>query len=157
MDKGNDLYLWQRILDDFKKAEELLPLDLSIALCSILGVSSCDSYLDINPKQVLDQNILNKPSDIEGFVTAAIRIMPDENVCFEDEIDYIQYIKNSDGSYNLDILSYISIGWPYYRAPVLGYDRSDDCYPKVVVGVADEDDSLGSFFDSIVTYRFLLM
>ena len=27
LDKGNDLYLWQRILDDFKKAEELLPLD----------------------------------------------------------------------------------------------------------------------------------
>ena len=46
-------------------------ITLSIALCSILGVSSCDSYLDINPKQVLDQNILNKPSDIEGFVTAA--------------------------------------------------------------------------------------
>lgn len=28
-------------------------ITLSIALCSILGVSSCDSYLDINPKQVL--------------------------------------------------------------------------------------------------------
>lgn len=40
-------------------------ITLSIALCSILGVSSCDSYLDINPKQVLDQNILNKPSDIK--------------------------------------------------------------------------------------------
>ncbi|WP_174646541.1 RagB/SusD family nutrient uptake outer membrane protein [Bacteroides sp. Marseille-P8574] len=44
---------------------------LSIALLSLLGVCSCDSYLDINPKQVLDENILNKPSDIEGFVTAA--------------------------------------------------------------------------------------
>lgn len=44
---------------------------LSIALLSLLGVSSCDSYLNVNPKQVLDENILNKPSDIKGFVTAA--------------------------------------------------------------------------------------
>ena len=41
------------------------------ALCLSLGVSSCDSYLDVNPKQVLDENILNTPSDIDGFVTAA--------------------------------------------------------------------------------------
>lgn len=44
---------------------------LSIALLSLLGVCSCDSYLNVNPKQVLDENILSKPSDIEGFVTAA--------------------------------------------------------------------------------------
>lgn len=44
---------------------------LLIALFSLLGVCSCDSYLDVNPKQVLDENILSKPSDIEGFVTAA--------------------------------------------------------------------------------------
>lgn len=43
----------------------------SLALCLSLGFMGCDSYLDINPKQVLDENILNKPSDIDGFVTAA--------------------------------------------------------------------------------------
>lgn len=43
----------------------------SIALLSLLGVCGCDSYLDVNPKQVLDENILSKPSDIKGFVTAA--------------------------------------------------------------------------------------
>lgn len=43
----------------------------SIALLSLLGVCGCDSYLDVNPKQVLDENILSKPSDMKGFVTAA--------------------------------------------------------------------------------------
>lgn len=43
----------------------------SIALLSLWGVCSCDSYLDVNPKQVLDENILSKPSDMKGFVTAA--------------------------------------------------------------------------------------
>ncbi len=57
-------------------------ITLSIVLCSLLGVSSCDSYLDINPKQVLDQNILNKPSDIEGFVTAAYARMCDGFIGF---------------------------------------------------------------------------
>lgn len=72
-------------------------ITLSIALCSILGVSSCDSYLDINPKQVLDQNILNKPSDIEGFVTAAYARM-----CEMGSLDSSPYMYWWSGSMRSD-------------------------------------------------------
>lgn len=44
---------------------------LFITLIFILGLNGCDGFLDINPKQVLDENLLIKPSDMEGFVTAA--------------------------------------------------------------------------------------
>ena len=37
----------------------------------IIGLCSCTDYLDVNPKQVLDDNLLNKPEDVDGFVTAA--------------------------------------------------------------------------------------
>ena len=90
-------------------------ITLSIALCSILGVSSCDSYLDINPKQVLDQNILNKPSDIEGFVTAAYARM-----CEMGSLDSSPYMYWWSGSM-----------------------RSDDCY-KGGGGVADAVGSFGN-------------
>lgn len=90
-------------------------ITLSIALCSLLGVSSCDSYLDINPKQVLDQNILNKPSDIEGFVTAAYARM-----CEMGSLDSSPYMYWWSGSM-----------------------RSDDCY-KGGGGVADAVGSFGN-------------
>lgn len=34
-------------------------------------VAGCDRYLDVPPKQVLDESLLDKPGDMEGFVTAA--------------------------------------------------------------------------------------
>ena len=37
----------------------------------ILTVNSCDDYLNVAPKRVLDESLLNKPEDMEGFVTAA--------------------------------------------------------------------------------------
>lgn len=70
---------------------------LSIALLSLLGVCSCDSYLDINPKQVLDENILNKPSDIEGFVTAAYARM-----CEMGSLDSSPYMYWWSGSMRSD-------------------------------------------------------
>ena len=33
--------------------------------------TGCDRYLDVAPKQVLDETLLDKPGDMEGFVTAA--------------------------------------------------------------------------------------
>ena len=104
-------------------------ITLSIALCSILGVSSCDSYLDINPKQVLDQNILNKPSDIEGFVTAAYARM-----CEMGSLDSSPYMYWWSGSM-----------------------RSDDCY-KGGGGVADAVGSFGniSLFTYGEFYQFNL-
>ena len=39
--------------------------------------TSCDKYLDVAPKQVLDESLLNKPGDMEGFVTAAYARMTD--------------------------------------------------------------------------------
>ena len=41
-----------------------------IALCALLFVS-CDSLLDINIKQSLSDNLLDKPSDADGLATAA--------------------------------------------------------------------------------------
>ncbi len=37
----------------------------------IILFTGCDRFLDVKPKQVLDENLLNKPGDMEGFVTAA--------------------------------------------------------------------------------------
>jgi hypothetical protein len=39
--------------------------------------TGCDKKLDINPKQVLDDNILNTPKDVDGFVTAAYARLTD--------------------------------------------------------------------------------
>ena len=39
--------------------------------------SSCADSLNIAPKQVLDESLLNKPEDMEGFVTAAYARMTD--------------------------------------------------------------------------------
>lgn len=36
-----------------------------------VAVWNCNSYLDIPPKQVLDETLLNEPEDMDGFVTAA--------------------------------------------------------------------------------------
>ena len=80
---------------------------------SIFTITGCD--LDVNPKQVLDENILNKPSDIDGFVTAAYARM--------DEIG------------SLDSSPYM-----YWWS---GSMRSDDCY-KGGGGVADAIGSFGN-------------
>lgn len=90
-------------------------ISLSIALCSLLGIYSCDSYLDINPKQVLDEGILNKPSDIDGFVTAAYARM-----CEIGSLDSSPYMYWWSGSM-----------------------RSDDCF-KGGGGVADAIGSFGN-------------
>lgn len=39
--------------------------------------TGCDKMLEINPKQVLDENLLNKPEDVDGFVTAAYARLTD--------------------------------------------------------------------------------
>lgn len=43
----------------------------------LVGASSCSNYLEVNPKQALDENILNSPEDMDGFVTAAYARMTD--------------------------------------------------------------------------------
>ncbi len=43
----------------------------------LFAANSCSDYLDVNPKQVLDDALLTKPSDMEGFVTAAYARMTD--------------------------------------------------------------------------------
>lgn len=40
-------------------------------------MTGCEDFLQVNPKQVLDENLLVKPSDMEGFVTAAYARMTD--------------------------------------------------------------------------------
>ncbi len=42
-----------------------------------LGAASCADSLNVSPKQVLDESLLSKPSDMEGFVTAAYARMTD--------------------------------------------------------------------------------
>lgn len=46
---------------------------LIIALSFVLVwmTNGCADFLDVNPKQVLDEALLSKPEDMEGFVTAA--------------------------------------------------------------------------------------
>lgn len=44
---------------------------LVLVLTIIIGLTGCEEFLEVNPKQVLDENLLVKPSDMEGFVTAA--------------------------------------------------------------------------------------
>lgn len=46
-------------------------ISLLVGSVFMLGLNSCEDFLEINPKQVLDENLLVKPSDMEGFVTAA--------------------------------------------------------------------------------------
>ncbi|MCH5691056.1 hypothetical protein LWM68_46640 [Niabella sp. W65] len=43
----------------------------------MLSFTGCDRYLDVAPKQVLDEGLLTKPEDMEGFVTAAYARMTD--------------------------------------------------------------------------------
>lgn len=50
---------------------------LVLVLTIIIGLTSCDGFLEVNPKQVLDENLLTKPSDMDGFVTAAYARMTD--------------------------------------------------------------------------------
>ncbi len=42
-----------------------------IVLALFFAANGCSNFLDVNPKQVLDDALLTKPSDMEGFVTAA--------------------------------------------------------------------------------------
>lgn len=44
---------------------------LILAFTGLLGLSSCEDFLEVNPKQVLDESLLVRPQDMEGFVTAA--------------------------------------------------------------------------------------
>lgn len=44
---------------------------LLVTVAFLLGANSCGDFLEVNPKQSLDQGTLTKPSDMEGFVTAA--------------------------------------------------------------------------------------
>jgi hypothetical protein len=46
-------------------------------LLIFLFSAGCGRYLDVNPKQVLDDNILNSPKDVDGFVTAAYARLTD--------------------------------------------------------------------------------
>lgn len=48
-----------------------------IFLFALVFFSGCDRMLDVNPKQVLDENLLNKPKDVDGFVTAAYARLTD--------------------------------------------------------------------------------
>ena len=41
------------------------------AFVFLLTANSCSDFLQVNPKQVLDEGLLTKPGDMEGFVTAA--------------------------------------------------------------------------------------
>ncbi|MDR1171784.1 MAG: RagB/SusD family nutrient uptake outer membrane protein [Bacteroidales bacterium] len=47
------------------------------AFALVLAAMSCSDVLDVNPKQVLDEALLTKPGDMEGFVTAAYARMTD--------------------------------------------------------------------------------
>ncbi len=42
-----------------------------LILTILFTISSCADYLEVNPKQVLDEGLLNSADDMEGFVTAA--------------------------------------------------------------------------------------
>lgn len=43
----------------------------------LFTANSCSDFLEVNPKQVLDEALLTKPDDMEGFVTAAYSRMTD--------------------------------------------------------------------------------
>lgn len=49
----------------------------SFTLLVFIFSAGCDKMLDVNPKQVLDENILGSPEDIDGFVTAAYARLTD--------------------------------------------------------------------------------
>lgn len=49
----------------------------AVFFVALIAVAGCDNKLDINPKQVLDENILNKPEDVDGFLTAAYARLTD--------------------------------------------------------------------------------
>src|SRR3546814_16085638 len=42
-----------------------------LSLLALATVMGCADSLNVAPKQVLDESLLTKPSDMEGFVTAA--------------------------------------------------------------------------------------
>jgi hypothetical protein len=42
-----------------------------LTFAAIFTANSCNNFLEVNPKQVLDEALLTKPSDMDGFVTAA--------------------------------------------------------------------------------------
>ncbi|MDR2004294.1 MAG: RagB/SusD family nutrient uptake outer membrane protein [Prevotella sp.] len=46
-------------------------------LAFFFTANSCSDFLDVAPKQVLDESLLVKPEDMEGFVTAAYARMTD--------------------------------------------------------------------------------
>lgn len=48
-----------------------------IFLLATFFVAGCGNKLDINPKQVLDENLLNTPKDVDGFITAAYARLTD--------------------------------------------------------------------------------
>lgn len=49
-----------------------------LLILSIVWIfTSCTDFLEVNNKQVLDDNLLTKPSDMDGFVTAAYARMTD--------------------------------------------------------------------------------
>ena len=48
-----------------------------LILTATFGLTGCEDFLQVNPKQVLDENLLVKPSDMEGSVTAAYARMTD--------------------------------------------------------------------------------
>ena len=81
----------------------------------MLSLGSCDDFLEVNPKGVLDENLLNKASDIDGFVTAAYSRM-----CEIGSLDSSPYMYWWSGSM-----------------------RSDDCF-KGGGGVADAIGSFGN-------------
>src|SRR5690554_3814847 len=44
---------------------------LFFTIAFLFTVSNCTEFLEVNPKQVLDDGLLTSPEDMEGFVTAA--------------------------------------------------------------------------------------
>jgi len=50
---------------------------LILSLFALMFISyNCDDFLNVAPKMVLDESLLVKPSDMDGFVTAAYGIIP---------------------------------------------------------------------------------
>ncbi|HCC52298.1 MAG TPA: RagB/SusD family nutrient uptake outer membrane protein [Porphyromonadaceae bacterium] len=48
-----------------------------VAFACLFAANSCSDLLDVAPKQVLDESLLTKPVDMDGFVTAAYARMTD--------------------------------------------------------------------------------
>lgn len=45
------------------------------SMALMVGATSCSNYLDVTPKQALDDELLSSPSDADGFVTAAYSLI----------------------------------------------------------------------------------